>query len=118
MFDMKQVGINISNLRKAAGFTQMEMADKLGISFQAVSNLERGISMPDISKLGELSAIFHVSVDEILDCKRTGEIARNLLENRPILDIRTNEINEIAPILHEEQVETLLNNADKSNIKH
>lgn len=44
MFDMKQVGINISNLRKAAGFTQMEMADKLGISFQAVSNRERGVS--------------------------------------------------------------------------
>lgn len=44
MLDMKQVGIRISKLRKSAGMTQMEMADRLGISFQAISNWERGVS--------------------------------------------------------------------------
>lgn len=44
MFNMTQVGINISKMRKSKGLTQMELADKLGISFQAVSNWERGIS--------------------------------------------------------------------------
>ena len=44
MFNMSQIGINISKMRKSKGLTQMELADKLGISFQAVSNWERGVS--------------------------------------------------------------------------
>lgn len=64
MFDMGRIGLNISRLRKDAGLTQMGLADRLGISFQAVSNWERGISMPDIAKLGELSELLNVSIDE------------------------------------------------------
>ncbi len=66
MFNMTNVGIRISELRKAKNMTQMELADKMGISFQAVSNWERGNSMPDISKLPELAQLFGVTVDEIL----------------------------------------------------
>ena len=44
MFDMKQVGKQIADLRKENNMTQMELADKMGVSFQAVSNWERGIS--------------------------------------------------------------------------
>ena len=69
MFDMKQIGKKITDLRKAHNMTQMELADKLGISFQAVSNWERGSTMPDISKLPELAEIFHISVDELLNGK-------------------------------------------------
>lgn len=58
MFDMKNVGFKISELRKQQNMTQMELADRMGISFQAVSNWERGSSMPDISKLPELAQIF------------------------------------------------------------
>ena len=69
MFDMITVGRNIAELRKRINLTQPALADRLGISFQAVSNWERGESMPDISKLPELSALFGVSVDEILGIK-------------------------------------------------
>ena len=65
MFDMKQIGKKITNLRKAHNMTQMELADKLGISFQAVSNWERGNTMPDISKLPELAEICRISVEEL-----------------------------------------------------
>ena len=51
MFDMQKIGKKISELRKRKNITQMELADQMGISFQAVSNWERGNSMPDISKL-------------------------------------------------------------------
>ena len=47
-------------------FVQLELADKLSISFQAVSNWERGNSMPDISKLPELAEIFGVTIDAII----------------------------------------------------
>ncbi len=66
MFDMKQTGKKITELRKKDNMTQMELADRLGISFQAVSNWERGNTMPDISKLPELADIFYISLDELL----------------------------------------------------
>lgn len=55
MFDTENIGMRISELRKAKNMTQMELADHMNISFQAVSNWERGNSMPDISKLPELA---------------------------------------------------------------
>ena len=42
MFVMKKVGRKISELRKAKNMTQLELADKMNVSFQAVSNWERG----------------------------------------------------------------------------
>lgn len=66
MFDMKKTGRNICDLRQKNNMTQLELADHLGISYQAVSNWERGNSMPDISKLPELAELFHVTVDTLL----------------------------------------------------
>ena len=45
MFNMKNIGLKISELRKNNNMTQMELADKMNISFQAVSNWERGVSL-------------------------------------------------------------------------
>lgn len=45
---MQKVGRKIVELRKKNNMTQTELADKMNISFQAVSNWERGNSMPDI----------------------------------------------------------------------
>lgn len=66
MFDMKEIGARIARYRRQKNLTQMSLADNLGISFQAVSNWERGESMPDISKLGELSQVLGVSIDVLL----------------------------------------------------
>ena len=66
MFSAESVGRNISIMRKKRGITQMELANRLGISFQAVSNWERGISMPDIANLKLLAEIFETTTDEIL----------------------------------------------------
>ena len=66
MFEMGETGRKISAARKAKNMTQMELADQMGISFQAVSNWERGSSMPDISKLPELAEILGVSIDQLL----------------------------------------------------
>ena len=45
--DMLNIGRYIQQLRKAAGMTQKELAEKLNVSFQAVSKWENGDSLPD-----------------------------------------------------------------------
>ncbi|MEG2003906.1 MAG: helix-turn-helix transcriptional regulator, partial [Clostridia bacterium] len=66
MFNTVEIGHKISVLRRRAAMTQMELANKLGISYQAVSNWERGVSMPDISNLKEVANLLNTSVDELI----------------------------------------------------
>ena len=51
MIDMNKVARNIKNARTKKNMTQLELADIVGVSYQAVSNWERGNSMPDIGKI-------------------------------------------------------------------
>lgn len=57
---------NIGSLRRSAGFTQLELAEKLNYSDKAVSKWERGESVPDIVTLKAIADLFHVSVDYLL----------------------------------------------------
>jgi len=57
---------NIARYRKDTGLTQEVLADKLGITFQAVSKWETGQSVPDTMLLPEIAQIFNVSVDKLL----------------------------------------------------
>lgn len=56
----------IRELRKANKLSQEELANRLGVSRQAVSKWETGIVMPDINNLLKLSEIFNVTTDYIL----------------------------------------------------
>ena len=108
MFDMQQVGRTISTLRKAQNMTQMELADKLNISFQAVSNWERGQTMPDISKLGELAEIFGVTIDALLGSPQSARVVERLLREEPIAEkITAEEFLEVAPLVKPKQAEKL-----------
>lgn len=53
-------------LRRASGMSQEELAEKLGVSRQAVSKWESGKSYPDIHSLLLLSALFDVSLDQLI----------------------------------------------------
>ena len=67
MFSMVETGKRIGKMRKNNNLTQMELADLMGVSYQAVSCWERGVTMPDISKLPDLARIFKVKIDEIFN---------------------------------------------------
>ncbi len=56
----------IQYLRKSKGFSQEELADKAGVSRQAVSKWETGQSTPDIEKIIIMSELFEVTTDYIL----------------------------------------------------
>ncbi len=108
MFDMMKVGKTISNLRKEKNMTQMELADKLNISFQAVSNWERGQTMPDISKLNELADIFGVTIDELLGSKKGAQVVKKIIREEPIEEeLTAEEFLEMAPMVKPKQAEKL-----------
>ena len=80
MFDMQKVGGHIAALRKKMNMTQVDLAERLGISYQAVSSWERGATMPDISKLLELSRALGTTVDAMLCCE---EVQGEMPEETP-----------------------------------
>ena len=64
-----KISENITLLRKKAGITQEDLANKLNVSNQAVSKWESGKCCPDIELLPELSSLFEISIDELLLCE-------------------------------------------------
>ena len=65
--DPDKVGKFIKELRKKNNLTQNELADKFGVTYQAVSKWENGKSIPDVSILKEIGKEYNVSIDEILN---------------------------------------------------
>lgn len=61
-----KIGNKIKSLRKKQHITQEQLAEKIGVSFQAVSKWENDIALPDITLLPVLADFFGVSTDEIL----------------------------------------------------
>lgn len=119
MFDMQHVGKTISGLRKERNMTQMELADRLGISFQAVSNWERGQTMPDIAKLGELAEILGVSIDELLGSKKSARMVEKLIREEPVAEeLSPEEFLDMAPLVKPSQAEKLFQNVlEKISLK-
>ena len=110
-FNMRRIGQTIARLRRKQNLTQMALADLMGVSFQAVSNWERGQSMPDVSKLPELADIFSVSVDELLGRQAppivTHAMKDDLDEYLQSAPVSLPEAAQVAPVLlpgHMEQI--------------
>ena len=74
------LGIMISTLRKEKGMTQLELAEKMGVTDKAVSKWERDLSFPDINSIPKLAEIFEVTVDELMQVKT--ETKENMEKNK------------------------------------
>ncbi|MBQ3192309.1 MAG: helix-turn-helix transcriptional regulator, partial [Oscillospiraceae bacterium] len=61
-----KIGRFIAECRKKSNLTQMQLAEKLGITDKAISKWERGVAMPDTSIMLELCDILCISVNELL----------------------------------------------------
>lgn len=77
--DNLKIGNYIQSQRKAVGLTQKELADKLGISFQAVSKWENGDTLPDTGILLELCDILGTTADKLLNGGTPSGFERRLL---------------------------------------
>ena len=74
------LGMMISTLRKEKGMTQLELAEKMGVTDKAVSKWERDLSFPDINSIPKLAEIFEISVDELMQVKT--ETKENIDKNK------------------------------------
>ena len=69
----KTLGTMIAELRKQHGMTQLELAEKMGVTDKAVSKWERDLSCPDINSLPNLAQILGVSVEDLMQIKKEAE---------------------------------------------
>ncbi len=61
----KTIGKKLHELRKQSGFTQDYVAEKLGVSAQAVSKWENDIACPDIMTLPNIAELYGITIDEL-----------------------------------------------------
>ena len=67
MEDLKDIiAKNLVELRTKAGFTQLELAEKINYTDKAVSKWERGEAIPDLRVIIKLAEIYNISVDDIV----------------------------------------------------
>ena len=70
--DQIKIGKFIAECRKKQNLTQMQLAEKLGITDKAISKWERGIAMPDTSLMLDLCSLLKISVNELLSGEELG----------------------------------------------
>lgn len=120
MFSVNQVSKKIVAMRKERNMTQTELADRMGVSFQAVSNWERGNSMPDISKLPQLAEVFGCSLEDLLE-EKSG-LLDSAMEDTDTLkeyveqnDVPREELEAVVPVLKPGQVDTIAKGISMKN---
>ncbi len=69
MIHPEDLGSRIAAHRRARGLTQVQVADRMGVSPQAVSKWERGLACPDLTLLDDLSLLLGVGIEELLTGK-------------------------------------------------
>ena len=83
--DLKKIGKFIAENRKKAGFSQESLAEELDLSNRSISKWERGICLPETSKMPELCKLFNITINdlfsgEIVDMKENSKkLEENLL---------------------------------------
>lgn len=83
--DTLKIGRYIQHLRKAAGMTQKELAEKLDISFQAVSKWENGDTLPDTGILLDLCDALNTTADKLLNGGSIAAVERRLMKLEDVM---------------------------------
>ena len=85
--DQLKIGKFIADCRKRKNLTQMQLAEKLGITDKAVSKWERGVAMPDTLIMLELCDILGISVNELLSGEKIDMENNNQKTEQLLLDM-------------------------------
>lgn len=77
------IGEKIYTLRTKNGMTQEQLAEKIGVSRQAISKWESDVSVPELGKLKSLANLFRVTLDELMGQEPVEETVVKEIEERP-----------------------------------
>lgn len=97
VLDTQKIGRKIQTARKAHNMTQLALADQLGVSYQAISNWERGQSAPDIDKLPDLAQALDISLNELFDMPDAEKKVVTIRQDNAPVDAKT--LTEFAPMI-------------------
>lgn len=61
------LGDSLFNARKKSGFSQEEVAERLGVSRQTISKWETDETLPDIRQAKKLSQLYHLTLDDLIE---------------------------------------------------
>lgn len=90
----KTLGQFIAENRKEKGLTQRELSEMLQVSDKTISHWERDESSPDISILPELSAIFGITVDELLKREKNPPLCAEVITSQSENSMKESENSE------------------------
>ena len=80
--DITKISIQIMHARKKAGLTQEELAEKIGVTAQAVSKWENGHNLPDLENLLLIAELTNVPYTALLEEQVSGEPCRFVIRDR------------------------------------
>lgn len=80
---MQTIGKRLAEIRKSKKLKQMELAERLNVSQQVISNIERGVTTPDIEQLKKIADIYNISLDQLVGreffCDDADDVERKIL---------------------------------------
>ena len=85
--DQVKIGLFIAQQRKTQNLTQMQLAEKLGITDRAISKWERGKAMPDASLMLELCNILGITVNDLLSGEKISMENNNKKNEQLLLEM-------------------------------
>lgn len=74
--DTKYIGALIKDMRRAAGMSQMKLAEKIGVSYQQIQKYEKGASQLNIPRLFQMADAFGVPAGTFLINGEAAEVAQ------------------------------------------
>lgn len=105
MFNVNQVSRMLKDARIKKNLTQSALAERLGVTYQAVSNWERGTSLPDISNLSVLCDLLELDLYQLVGASQDQALAESFFSNPDKLnDASIDAIAAVASMLPPEQL--------------
>lgn len=81
----KSLSLKVKALRESIDLTQEELAAKCDVSWRTISNLERGLVVPDLCMLCKIAEVFGVGIDEMLSLEIDDHKSHSRLEREQFI---------------------------------
>lgn len=90
----KSLAFKVKALRESLGLTQEDLAAKCNVSWRTISNLERGLVVPDLLMLIQIAKIFNTKIDDLIGLEFDSSKSKSRLEREQFLIEKIRTLNE------------------------